>query len=98
MWSTANIRVQLCAYSSSLEFFASQEERHINMTLYGTPHGFTAMAQTVGKPTAIAAKMILSGEINRKGIVRPTTSDIYRPILEHLAVEGIQAAENSKII
>ncbi len=38
------------------------EKRHIDFTMYGAPNGFSAMAQTVGKPTAIAAKMILNGE------------------------------------
>ncbi len=37
--------------------------------MYGAPNGFSAMAQTVGKPTAIAAKMILNGEnIHRDGV------------------------------
>lgn len=31
--------------------------------MYGAPNGFSAMAQTVGKPTAMAAKMILNGKI-----------------------------------
>ena len=30
--------------------------------MYGTPNGFTAMAQAVGKPAAIVAKMILCGK------------------------------------
>ncbi len=30
--------------------------------MYGELNGDSAMAQTVGKPTAIAAKMILSGK------------------------------------
>ena len=37
--------------------------RHIDLTMYGDPHGFTAMARTVGWPTAIASKMILNGEL-----------------------------------
>lgn len=73
-----------------------QEERHIDLTLYGSPHGFTAMAQTVGRPTAIAASMILSGEIRKKGITVPTTSDIYEPILKRLEAEGICASTESK--
>ena len=73
-----------------------QEERHIDLSLYGTPHGYTAMSQTVGRPTAIAAQMILTGEICKKGVVVPTTSDIYEPILELLKKEGIQATVESK--
>ena len=40
------------------------ETRHIDLTLYGEVNGFTAMARTVGWPTAIAAKMILRGKYN----------------------------------
>lgn len=39
-----------------------REERGINFVVYGQPGGHSAMAQTVGKPAAIAAKMILDGE------------------------------------
>lgn len=42
------------------------ERRHINLTMYGTfgvAGKFTAMAQTVGWPTAMAAKLILNGRL-----------------------------------
>ena len=68
-----------------------KETRHIDLTHYGVPYGFSAMAQCVGKPAAIAAKMVLSGEIRKKGVVRPTTKDVYMPILERLKLEGIEA-------
>jgi len=38
-----------------------REERGINFVVYGQPQGHSAMAMTVGKPAAIAAKMILDG-------------------------------------
>ena len=44
---------------------SQKEMRHIDLTVYGTcgiPGQFTAMAQTVGTPLAIAAKLVLSGE------------------------------------
>ena len=31
------------------------------------------------------------GELTRKGVVTPTTDDIYIPVLEELKAEGIQA-------
>eukprot|EP00731_Ephydatia_muelleri_P001401 Em0001g1401a len=31
------------------------------------------------------------GEIRKKGVVRPTTKDVYVPILERLKLEGIEA-------
>lgn len=56
------------------------------------------MAVTVGFPVAIAAKMILDGEIQRRGVVMPFTQDIYRPMLQRLRAEGLTATETSKIL
>jgi hypothetical protein len=42
------------------------------------------MARTVTIPVAIAIRKILSGEISNKGVVRPTTADIYVPILKEM--------------
>ena len=44
----------------------------------GTPDGYSAMAKTVGYPCAIAAKMVLTGEIQDKGMVVPMAQHIYR--------------------
>lgn len=37
------------------------EEKHISLVVYGDAKGYSAMAKTVGYPTAIAAKMVLDG-------------------------------------
>ena len=72
------------------------ELRGINLVCYGQPNGgYSAMARTVGYPTAIATKMILDGEIQRKGMVLPFIQDIYRPMLKRLKAEGIVAEEKS---
>lgn len=76
-----------------------REERGINFVAYGQPAingGHSAMAVTVGFPAAIAAKMILDGEIQRRGVVMPFTQDIYRPMLQRLRAEGLTATETSK--
>ena len=40
--------------------------------MYGTPNRFTAMAQAVGRPAAIVAKMILNGKrVPPTGLVKP---------------------------
>ena len=44
---------------------------------------------------AIAAKMLLDGEIQRKGMILPFIQDIYRPMLKRLKAEGIVAEEKS---
>lgn len=46
------------------------EERGINMVTYGDVKGHSAMARTVGYPTAIAVKMILDGKLVEQKIYR----------------------------
>jgi len=53
----------------------------------------TAMARTVGLPTAIAAELVLGGEITVTGSRIPTHPSIYRPVLRELAREGLAFAE-----
>lgn len=76
-----------------------REERGINFVVYGQPShkgGHSAMALTVGFPAAIAAKMILDGEIQHRGVVLPFTPDIYRALLTRLEAEGLVATETTK--
>ena len=49
----------------------------------------TAMAQTVGLPLGIAAKLILTGELNLKGVLIPVHKEIYQKVLPELEKEGI---------
>lgn len=72
-----------------------EEVRHINMVNYGDPNGYSAMAKTVGYPAAIAAKMILQGEIQAKGMVLPFAQEVYGPILQRLKNEGVTCSERT---
>ncbi|XP_027430142.1 alpha-aminoadipic semialdehyde synthase, mitochondrial isoform X2 [Zalophus californianus] len=65
------------------------ENKTIDLVVYGDINGFSAMAKTVGLPTAMAAKMLLDGEIKGKGLMGPFSKDIYGPILERIKAEGI---------
>lgn len=40
----------------------TEELRKVDFTVYGQPSGYSAMAASVGFPTAIATKMVLDGE------------------------------------
>ncbi|XP_030856176.1 alpha-aminoadipic semialdehyde synthase, mitochondrial [Strongylocentrotus purpuratus] len=73
----------------------TQTHEEIGLTVYGEPNGLSAMAMTVGYPVAIAAKMVLEGEIQTKGIVLPLSKDVYKPILNRLKAEGIRASTRS---
>uniref|UniRef100_A0A8C3T993 Aminoadipate-semialdehyde synthase n=1 Tax=Chelydra serpentina TaxID=8475 RepID=A0A8C3T993_CHESE len=73
------------------------EDKLISLVVYGDDKGYSAMAKTVGYPTAIAARMVLDGEIDTKGMVIPLTKNIYAPILERIRAEGIVCSTQSII-
>lgn len=53
----------------------------------------TAMARTVGLPTALATRLLLDGELSLTGSLIPTHSSVYRPVLAALEEEGIRFVE-----
>jgi saccharopine dehydrogenase-like NADP-dependent oxidoreductase len=55
----------------------------------------TAMAKTVGLPLGIAAKLILNGAIQLKGLHIPVRKEIYEPVLKELEEHGIRFDEQS---
>lgn len=65
-----------------------------SMVVKGEDRTYTSMAKTVGLPVAIATKKVLLEEINKPGIHRPVTPEIYNPILEELQQHDIQFSEN----
>jgi len=50
----------------------------------------TAMAQTVGLPLGICAKLLLHNLIRQKGLVLPLDKEIYKPILKELSNFGVR--------
>ena len=64
--------------------------------LKGEDSKLTAMAQTVGLPLAIAAKLILERKLVMTGIHIPIHKEIYEPVLQELAKQGIQFTEETK--
>jgi saccharopine dehydrogenase (NADP+, L-glutamate forming) len=57
---------------------------------------YTAMSKTVGLPMAIAAKMILNGNMKLTGVHLPVIAEIYQPILKELEELNIRFVENVK--
>jgi hypothetical protein len=53
----------------------------------------TAMAKTVGLPLGIAAKLVLEGTIQAKGLHIPVSKEIYEPVLQELKLHGIEFIE-----
>ena len=60
-----------------------------NFLLKGEDDKHTAMSKTVGLPLAIAAKLILNGQLNLRGLHIPIIKEIYEPVLAELAQHGI---------
>jgi saccharopine dehydrogenase-like NADP-dependent oxidoreductase len=58
----------------------------------------TAMAKTVGLPLGIAAKLILNGTIQVKGLHIPVKKEIYEPVLKELEELGIKFNEETKLL
>jgi saccharopine dehydrogenase-like NADP-dependent oxidoreductase len=66
-----------------------------SMVVKGDDPENTAMAKTVGLPLAIATRMILEGRITQRGVLLPISPNIYRPVLEELATNGLSFAEKT---
>ena len=60
---------------------------------FGIPNGASSMSRTVGLPSAIAANMILHGDIKLNGVHIPVLPEIYQPILAELSKSGIKFEE-----
>jgi saccharopine dehydrogenase-like NADP-dependent oxidoreductase len=78
-----------------VEYGDSRSER-ITSTLVaeGEANGFTAMAKTVGLPTAVTAKLLMLGKLKLTGSHIPTQRSIYEPVLREMAGAGLEFVEN----
>ena len=66
-----------------------------SMVVIGDDPENTAMAKTVGLPLAIATRMILEGRITERGVLLPISPNIYGPVLEELALNGLSFTEKT---
>lgn len=64
-----------------------------SMVNIGEDQTYTSMSNTVGLPVAIAAKMILNGQIRKHGVMLPIEKEVYEPILMELEDYGITFSE-----
>lgn len=64
------------------------------MVVKGENSTYSAMAKTVGLPMAILTEMLATKKlIPPRGVLIPTMSDIYRPVLNKLSKMGIEFTE-----
>jgi saccharopine dehydrogenase (NADP+, L-glutamate forming) len=73
------------------EYFLNNRKHSVRSTLVvkGENALRTAMAKTVGLPLGIAARLILENRMPIAGLHIPIIPEIYEPVLEELALEGI---------
>lgn len=81
-----------------------EEERHhyhtSTLLVYGNERD-SAMAMTVGKTAAVATDLVLQGELQKKkvlGVLAPILPEIYLPILDRLAEEGLVFDDKCRVI
>ncbi|MBL0146431.1 MAG: saccharopine dehydrogenase NADP-binding domain-containing protein [Chitinophagaceae bacterium] len=81
----------MIAMLHEIEYELNGKKHTINSSLkvMGADSLRTAMAKTVGLPLGIAAKLILNGTIQTKGLHIPTNKEIYLPVLAELEKNGI---------
>jgi saccharopine dehydrogenase-like NADP-dependent oxidoreductase len=68
-------------------------EIQAHMVVVGDDANNTAMAKTVGLPLGVAAKMILTGQIQLSGVQIPTRREVYKPVLKELEQMGFEFSE-----
>ena len=71
----------------------AKKEIQSSLVAIGENTVHTAMAKTVGLPLAIAAKLLLQGKIKERGVVIPTSKEIFQPVLAELKTLGIELSE-----
>lgn len=64
-----------------------------SMVCKGIDQTYTAMANTVGLPLGICARLVLQGKIKLRGVLWPTEKEIYMPVLDELEQYGIKFNE-----
>ncbi len=68
-----------------------KEKRIATMVVKGDPEGETAMSRAVALPTAIAARLVVDGEIKATGLkMPPNLPELYTPALEELKKFGFE--------
>lgn len=80
------------------ELNGKSHEIQSSLVVTGTDSTETAMAKTVGLPLAMAAKLLVEGKMNTRGVVIPTMREIYDPVLAELSQSGIEFREVERVV
>lgn len=78
------------------ELNGKKQQIDSTMVSIGEDQTYTAMARTVGLPLGIAVVKMITGDISKKGVLRPIHPEIYNPILEELETYDIKFSETER--
>ena len=90
----------ILSHEITYELPNSNQKEKITSTYvdYGEDEVYTAISKTVGLPAAMAAKLILNGELPLTGTHIPTHPVIYTKVLEELKTVGINFIEKKEVL
>ncbi|MGM0408376.1 MAG: saccharopine dehydrogenase C-terminal domain-containing protein [Bacteroidota bacterium] len=94
-WALGENDKDMIAMQHLFDYSLNGKNKRITSSLVvrGKDQVHTAMSITVGIPVAIATKLLLTGVIEKRGVVVPTTKDVYEPVLKELEEYGINFIE-----
>lgn len=94
-WALGENDKDMIVMQHQFDYLLNDKNKRITSSLVvrGTDQVHTAMSITVGIPVAIATKLLLTGVIEKRGVVVPTTRDVYEPVLNELEEYGINFIE-----
>ena len=81
-----------------VEFDNRIEKRVSTMKVEGRPFGHSAMSRAVSLPAAISSRLIMEGTIRSKGVLKPVTEEIYKPVLAELEENGYKFEHKTQVI
>ncbi len=81
-----------------VEFDNRIEKRISTMKVEGRPFGHSAMSRAVSLPAAIASRLIIEGAIRAKGVLKPITTEIYKPVLAELEENGYKYEHKISVV
>ncbi|NMC66462.1 MAG: saccharopine dehydrogenase, partial [Acidobacteria bacterium] len=82
-----------------IKYQTGRQEKLVSTLIdFGLPGGHSSMSRLVGLPVAIAVKLIIQNKIKSRGVLIPTSSEIYEPVLTELKALGIDFKEEKRIV
>ncbi|MDD8019601.1 MAG: saccharopine dehydrogenase C-terminal domain-containing protein [Acidobacteriota bacterium] len=82
-----------------INYNSGQQEKLVSTLIdFGLPGSHSSMSRLVGLPVAIGVKLILQDKIKSRGVLIPTASEIYEPVLSELKALHIEFKEEKHLI